>query len=154
MMQSNASMRTLLSSTQAIRTLAPSLKKIADHGFEVRDGCYVLRALSGHANAPRERFDDCTGYECFVNSLHVEDYCTDSPFAQALLFVKDVLRSWQRMRPSSCLVAILTADELSVVVKFHVKRDGEQWLGDDIERYEDPVMSLDSNDDFAVLLKD
>ena len=153
MMRSNAPMRTLLNSTQAVRTLAPSLMQIANDGFEVRDGCYVLRALSMQANAPRARFGDCTGYECFVNSLHVEDYCTETPLAHALLFAMEVLRKWRLEKPTSCLVAILTADEFSVVAKFHVKRDGEQWLGDDIERYEDPVMSVDSNDDFAVLLK-
>jgi hypothetical protein len=153
-MKTNAPMQNLLSTTQTVRVLATSLNDIARDGFEVRNGCYVLRALSKHANTPQARFGDCTGYECFVNSLHVEDYCADSPFAHALLFVTDILRNWQRVQPESCLVAVLTADELSGVVKFHVRRDGEQWLGDDIERYEDPVMSLDSNDDFAVLLKD
>ncbi|CAB3809172.1 hypothetical protein LMG28688_06932 [Paraburkholderia caffeinitolerans] len=154
LMKINGPMRNLLRSTQASRVLAPSLSEIVRDGFEVRDGCSVLRALSKHANVPRARFTDCTGYECFVNSLHVEDYIAEMPFEQALLFVGEILNQWRLEQPVSCLVAILVADELSVVAKFHVKRHGEQWLGDDIERYEDPTMSLDSNDDIATLLKD
>lgn len=153
-MKANGPMRILLSSTKTARVLAPSLREVARDGFEARDGCYVLRALSKHANAPRARFTDCTGYECFVNSLHVEDYSAEMPFEQALLFGREVLQKWRLEQPSSCLVAILMADDLSVVAKFHVKRQGEQWLSDDIERYEDPVMSLDSNDDFAILIND
>lgn len=152
-MKSDGRMRTLLSTTQAARLLAPGLKGIVDNGFEDRDGCCVLHALSAHAKTPRACFVDCTSYECFVNSLHVEDYSSESPFAQALLLVGEILHKWRIEQPANCLVAIVTADELSVVAKFHVKRHGEQWLSDDIERYGNPVMSIDSNDDFSVLLK-
>lgn len=152
-MKANTSMVSLLSETVSTRSLDPSLREIAENGFLKKDDCYILRGLSGTTNATRANFDDCTGYECFFNSLHIEDYDAESPFAQARLFVVQVFRTWITAYPMTPLRAIVSADEFSVVVKFHVRRLGEQWLSDNIEGYEDPVLSIDSDEDVTPLFK-
>jgi len=150
-MKANTSMVSLLSETSTTRSLDPSLREIAENGFVHDDECYILRKLSRTTNAKRTNFDDCTGYECFINSLHIEDYDSESPFAQARLFVAQVFRTWITANPAIPLRAIVSADEFSVVVKFHVRRPGEQWLSDDIDGYEDPVLSIDSDEDVTPL---
>ncbi|WP_260436604.1 hypothetical protein [Burkholderia sp. Bp9004] len=147
MMKINRPMKDALSEARLNCLLNPSLKSIADSGFEVRDECYFLRALLGSTNATRGSFPDCTGYECFVNSLHVEDYDPDLPLAQAVLLVKEVFAIWNAMQQMPQLTAVVSADEFSVVTKFHVHRPGEQWLSDNIDGYDDPVMSIDSDED-------
>jgi hypothetical protein len=144
-------MRIRLSGLQLDRPLALSLKTIADGGFVHHEGCRVLRGLSVTTNATRSTFGDCTGYECFVNSLHVEDYDAEQPLAQAILFVTQIFHVWNASEPDTCLTAIVSADEFSVVAKFHVKRTGERWLSENIEGYEDPVLSIDSDEDIALL---
>lgn len=47
--------------------------------------------------------------------------------------------------PDQALVAIVGADELSVVARFHMNRPGEQWLGENLQAYQDAVMSIDSS---------
>jgi hypothetical protein len=82
MMRINIAMRRLLKGVNFNGPLNHSLMKIVDQGFEARDECYVLRALASKApNATRTHFHDRTGYECFVNSLHVEDYEDVHPLA-------------------------------------------------------------------------
>ena len=148
-MKTNKAMRALLSETRLNRSLAPSLEAIADGGFDTRDGCHILRDVALNTNATRSQFGDCTGYECFVNSLHIEDYDSERPLAQALQFVMYVFRIWNVTQSSTCLTAIVSVDEFSVVTKFHAKRPGEQWLSDNIEGYEDPILSVDSNEEFT-----
>lgn len=146
-MKMNRAMKGALSETRLDCSLAPSLKSIADSGFNLRNGCYVLSGLSGETNVTRESFPDCTGYECFLNSLHVEDYHSVSPLAQAILLVKEVFVVWNAVQRTMRLTAIVSADEFSVVAKFHGQRAGEQWLSNNIEAYNDPVMSIDSDED-------
>jgi hypothetical protein len=90
--------------------------------------------------------------ECFVNSVHVEDYESTMPLMQATQFVMRVFTVWNTSAPRLTLIAIVSADELSVVAKFHVKRPGEQWLSENIEGYDDPVMSIDSTEDIPSVL--
>jgi hypothetical protein len=152
-MKANQAMRSLLSETTLNCSLASSLRTIADSGFIAQEGCYVFRDRPGATNAKRANFDDCTGYECFINSLHIEDYDAERPFEQAVLFVMQVFRVWSSAQPVNLLTAIVSSDEFSVVTKFHIRRLGEQWLSEDIEGYEDPVLSIDSNEDITQFVK-
>ncbi|MBR7963040.1 hypothetical protein [Burkholderia latens] len=146
-MKANRSMKTALRKVWLCYPLSPSLKSIADSGFWLHDECYLLRALLGSTNVTPETFPDRTGYECFVNSLHVEDYDSESPLTQAILFVKEAFSVWNATQRVLQLTAIVSADEFSVVTKFHVRRPKEQWLSNNIDGYDDPIFSIDSDED-------
>jgi hypothetical protein len=149
-MKANASMKEILDTLSFGNPLIPSLKSIGDAGFVKKDGCYLLRSRAEKlTNAKRTDFQDCSGFECFVNSLHVEDYEKQEPLAQAVLLVNELFGLWEASDPMLHLTAIISADELTVVTRFHVRRRGEQWLSDDIEGYIDPVMSVDSDDEIV-----
>jgi hypothetical protein len=149
-MKSNAAMRTLLAEATGGEQLNPALNAIVDRGFNVREGCYFLAALLPAAkNVTRDSFPDRTGYECFVNSIHVEDYDNKAPLCQAIQFVICAFSAWRAAVPALTLMSVVSADEFSVVVKFHVKRPAEQWLSENIEGYEDPILSVESSEDLA-----
>jgi hypothetical protein len=145
-MNANQAMKVLLHDLRLDQPLIPSLKRIAETGFEVRDGCYFLREFAELSRGSRANFIDATGYECFANAIHIEDYEEISPLVQALLFVERAFGVWNATQPAKTLAAVVSADEYSVVVRFHVHRAGEQWLQDDIEGYEDPVLSVGSEE--------
>lgn len=152
-MKINSAMKKQLRGANFDQLLEPSLEAIADFGFEQMDDCHLLRALLTHAkNSRRAAFHDSTAYECFVNSVHVEDYESKMPVVQAIQFVTRILTDWSTSTPKQILIAIISADELSVVVKFHVKRQTEQWLSENIEGYDDPVMSIESTEDIPTAL--
>lgn len=147
-MRSNLSMRMLLEHVGILPVLHQSLYAIATSGFVTRDGCYLISSLLNLAkSAERDNFHDCTGYECFVNSVHVEDYTSNAPLPQALQFVDQVFICWRATNKDSELAAIISVDEYSVVVKFHVSREGEHWLSENTDGYEDPVLLIFSTDD-------
>lgn len=152
-MKSNATMRRLLKDVTLVPTLQPALNVIVERGFTIREECYFLAALlHANTNVTRASFPDCTGYECFVNSVHVEDYEENLPLCQAIQFVRHVFAAWNAANQTITLVAIVSADELSVVVKFHVNRQPELWLSKNIEGFEDAVISIESSEDFTAAL--
>jgi hypothetical protein len=151
-MRANKVAKNLLRKTRLNCQLVGSLKNIADNGFYCLNGCYVFRGLPGGTNVKISNFPDNTGYECFMNSLHIEDCDTEVPFAQAMLFVVATFESWNFFHSDLTLMAIVSANDQSVVTKFHVRRLREQWLSEDIEDYDDPVLTLDSNEDVASVL--
>jgi hypothetical protein len=73
--------------------LAHELRTILDGGLVRRDGCLLLKsqlALTQPYNV--ERFHDETGYECFANHVHLEDFLPSAGacqlLAQALAFAR------------------------------------------------------------------
>ncbi|MCP3657429.1 MAG: hypothetical protein GY734_14675 [Herbaspirillum sp.] len=149
-MKSNLAMTKLLDDV-TVTSLKPALRSIVDRGFDVREGCYFLGALLPTAtNVTKSSFQDCTGYECFVNSLHIEDYDDNNLLSQAIQLASDIFAAWRADMPDLPLISIVSVDETSVVVKFHVKRPTEQWLSENLDGYEDPIMLMESSKDWSL----
>lgn len=123
------------------------LSEIAKNGFEERNGCLILKDFSKRCeNTALELFPDKTGYECFINSLHIEDYSSGDSLDVAIGFVFYVFNLWGDYYGQSVINAILAADDESddVVVKFHELRSTESWLADDLEGYSGGVLVINS----------
>ncbi|WP_080630898.1 hypothetical protein [Burkholderia gladioli] len=146
-MKVNRAMRNILYKVKLNCSINSSLMDVVNGGFVLRDGCYFLSLLLKGVNASMENFPDRTGYECFVNSLHIEDYDPVSPLAQAIIFIKEIFSIWNVVNEVDLLAAIVMVDEFSVVTKFHVDRVGEQWLSSNIDDYDDPVFFILSSED-------
>ena len=56
------------------RALPQKLLMVLNGGFVEEDQCVFLSSLKKRTPVKRIDFPDCTGYECFVNHIHVEDY--------------------------------------------------------------------------------
>lgn len=121
----NARMASVLRVASPATSLPSSLREIVDNGFVCVDGCrLIVGLLPAETNVTRFDFHDRTGYECFVNTLHIEDYDDRNPLGQACEFVMRIFDAWRRHELGQTLVAIVIADELSVVARFHMNRPG------------------------------
>lgn len=150
-MKSNSAMKRLLAAVDSLTPLCGELRRIADEGFNGKDDCHFLAALLRKAtNVTRSEFYDRTGYECFVNSLHIEDYDDRGPLAQAIQFISYVFTVWRTLGHAMPLVAVVNVDEFGVIVRFHAKRPAEQWLNDNLEAYSDPTMSIESPENLGI----
>ena len=123
------------------------LREIVEAGFVGDDGCYLLKKyLEIGTNVSFSDFPDKTGYECFINSVNIDDYVKDNYLAQGLCFVRNILSRWNEFQDDEVLMAILSLDELGSKVKFHTLREGEQWLADELDEYEEAILLVDSSE--------
>jgi hypothetical protein len=126
-----------------------SLQTVVDQGFSISDDFAILAKFGiSDTNATRANFQDDTGFECFINHLHLADYVeVDQQVGQGGLFVKLIFEHWRSHAPDGCLNAIVGIDSSGdVVIRFHRRRANESWLSEDIDGYEEAVMEMTSLD--------
>ncbi|RVU36796.1 hypothetical protein EOI86_16665 [Hwanghaeella grinnelliae] len=142
-------MRDLLHGVQpANLVISPSLQLLLDEGFLWRGGaCLLAHFADGQRNFRPNDYQDLTGYECAVNSLHIEDYATTDVVAQTYMFVEQLVGMWNRTHTDEKARVIVTSDEGDVVVKMHTIRIGEEYLAADLEGYLDAVLEVDTTDE-------
>lgn len=141
---------TMAAELQAIdwtgKTLPATLDALVAPGFCERDGLSLLRALSTiDTNAGAADFPDQTGHECFLNSIHIDDYVEADYLSHALLFVDECFARWRASGQPFLLNALVAGNEFGVVVKLHRLRNGESLINDDLEKYPDALLVADSS---------
>lgn len=152
-MKINSKMSRLLRNATIDGPLDPSLKALLESGFSRLGDCELLTGLLARIqNAGLKDFPDAVGFECFVNSIHIEDYDQDEPLSQAIVFVRELFKTWYETKSHQILVAVISADDDSIVVRFHLNRPDQQWLNDDLERYLDAILQVDSSDDLTAIV--
>jgi len=130
------------------RQLLSALSDLATQGVTERAGCFFLAALVDKGtNAVEANFLDRTGWECFLNSVHIDDFASSDYLLNACLFVQSIFREWKRRGYPGIFQAIISNDEYGTVVKFHLLRNGESWIGSDLEGYEESILLVDSCED-------
>ena len=131
--------------------LLPALAVLVEPGFVRLNGAIVLRALAQGARAVSlSDFPDETGYESFVNHIHIEDYMPhggEPTSASALLtngisLASSLRKLLRQSFPGEEFEVILTLQENHCAVRFHKKRMGELWLGDDLDDYEGEALMV------------
>ena len=141
-MRTNQQMTRLLKTLQVRDViLSPEMSSALEKGFVEEQGC-VLFASEAH-NTARTSVGNCfdeTGYECFVNHVHI----TGLP--EALEFAKRLTQALaERFRDR--FVVILSFDGRDATVRFHKLRAGQPWLNDNLEGYkEEGIAVFDSSD--------
>ncbi|WP_155953880.1 hypothetical protein [Pseudomonas sp. URIL14HWK12:I7] len=150
MIKMNGKMKKELEGVDRVeRQLPSSLADIAAAGIIENGGCFLLSALASKStNAAESDFLDRTGWECFVNSIHIDDFAESDYLFNAILFVRSVFGEWARRRYGGGFQSIISSDEFGSVVKFHFLRDGESWVGSDLEKYEESILLVDSAQDY------
>lgn len=126
--------------------LSPKLSKLIELGFYELDDCTFCVAFASLAtNATVKDFPDKTGYECFVNSIHIDDFVESDYLAHACMFVEGFFNVWRQRKKKQIIRAIISSNKSGAVVKFHVIREGESWTDQDLEKYEDAVLVAESS---------
>ncbi|AXF61878.1 hypothetical protein DVA43_21220 [Leclercia sp. W6] len=111
-----------------------------EKGFVKQADCFFLAAL--FTVYPNDNYlMDKTGVECFVNSFHIDDYVSERYLDYACLFCNTILNKWPLERNDKKLNMIVSMDEFGAVVKFHVIRQGETWLSNNLEKYEEAIFA-------------
>lgn len=126
--------------------LTADLEAALADGLTERQGCLVLASQSSPAQ-PAD-FDDATGYEAFINHLHIDtdDGSAVSKAIHAAARVAEMVQSRMLQsrgdeRPVRLIVSAEHRD--AATVRFHRLRAGEEWLADDLESYPEAVCVRD-----------
>lgn len=129
--------------------LHPALAAIVEPGFVRVNGTIVLKALTQGAKAVSlADFPDETGYESFVNHIHIEDYVPHENRSVLLLMANSIslassLRRLLRQSfPSEEFEIIVSFQENHYTVRFHKKRAGQEWLRDDLDDYQEEALMV------------
>ena len=125
--------------------LPAKLGELLSAGFIDQDGCVFFADLAKRAgSASRSDFPDLTGYECFVNRVHIDDYVEGADestlAALGVAFARRLSDLLSNGRGE--FNVIVGSDELSCSVRFHRVRAGEAWLSDDLESYQDEAIAV------------
>ena len=131
-------------------TLDPAMEALINDGFDEVNGCVILRRFRRSADATTiEGCGDETGFEAFVNHIHLEDLLAPSTTPQILLaqaaeYVRRLATQLSVAYPDRRFQIIVAVGD-SCTVRFHTVRIGMSWLGDDLDAYPEAVLSVAVN---------
>lgn len=125
-----------------------ALGEIVHGGFCSEDGCFFLKkCFEVDTNVSRKDFFDKTGYECFINSINIDDYVDSNYLEYGVLFVRNVFSLWNSFEKNKKFISIVSLSDFGLKVKFHLARPDERWLDENLEGYENSILVVDSSEE-------
>jgi hypothetical protein len=124
--------------------LNSELLKIAASNFiEINDCWFLNSLLNKQLHIKSSEFIDKTGYECFVNSLHIDDFVKKNFLSQAILFIGEIIENWVNLNNHKSLEIILSETDFGISIKFHLVRENEEWIAiNDVEKFTEGIMII------------
>jgi hypothetical protein len=136
-MQANLRMQKLLQKlfrkSEFPKELPRNLKEILNAGFVRRGGCLLLAWSADRSFGGKGM--DRTGYECFVNHIHIAN------FPHAWLYANELSKKLKLSRSGECAV-IVSFDGNDATVRFHKRRPGPAWCAEDLEGYREEAVAI------------
>jgi hypothetical protein len=121
-MKMNQNMRRFLEQLQTDESvLSAELSSVLEAGFVEGKGCVLLASLASDSAFARAAAEDETGYECFINHLHIENLGEAPEFARRLN--KALVESFE-----DSFVVIVSFDGREATVRFHRLRADQTWF--------------------------
>ena len=122
--------------------LTKALSQLLAQGFTQLDGAIVFTAAHNLGeNVEPKNFPDLTGFECFVNHVHVEDQL-ERPVSNEIALLRQgiafALETETRLRskfPRKPFKVIVASTAHGCGVRFHLRRPGEELLASDLDSY-------------------
>jgi hypothetical protein len=132
--------------------LAGKLQQLLKSSLAEFESAIFLDALLNQAAKDAKlHFDDLTGWECFVNHIHVEDYLgkrkgKEIPLdilLQGLKYATELTKKLQEYRAgeTNFLIIVSFADQ-ACSVRFHKFRTNEEWVSENLEQYADEAVCV------------
>lgn len=113
-----------------------SLVNVKDDSLIEKNECVLSeQSYSVNRHISPHSFSDKTGYECFINSFHVEDYVSENCISAAYWYLQNLFAHWNRSCANKVLVGIISNDSDSTVLRFHLYRKGEYFLDENLDAY-------------------
>jgi len=136
-----------------ISHLDPGLQAIVSRGLSEHDGCWLLTELfHPESSTPRSAFPDDTGYEAFINHVHLDDVIDVASGELSKHLLKQGIAYAHALRelatPAGAFRIVLSVEAtepLNLGVRILRRRPGEGWLSNDLEQYrEHAVLVIDT----------
>ena len=148
-MRLNSRMRRLVPEAPShVRMVRPELSEVADHEFTRSGDCIVF---SGQPHLSRNDFPDRSGYECFANHIHIEDFVSESSpenlVDQSFALATSLNQRLREFAPDASFRFIIAASGGGCTLRFHVVRAGEQWEKEDLESYGEEAIAVIESDE-------
>jgi hypothetical protein len=127
-----------------------NLKKIINPKFVKVHDCIIIsekqsKELEKYYNQAMSMYDDEVGYEASNTETRINDYFEkEITVVEALNIGIDICETWKKylkmIEPQSQFCMVITCDGEYVTLRFHkIRSNTENWLCNDLERYEEPV---------------
>jgi hypothetical protein len=101
------------------------------------------RANSGHISVGQ--FEDRTGYECFLNHVHLPCRRGRRSFLSTFGYIAALRKSLAAFCNDRHFLIIASFSDGECTVRFHQFRQDERWLTDDLEGYElEAILEIDT----------
>ena len=84
-----------------------------------------------------------TGYECFINHVHLPFGQTREALVSCLRYAIALQRGLVQVHPRRKFRVIVSVGDGDCTVRFHEERTGESWIADNLEGYTEAVLVLD-----------
>jgi hypothetical protein len=135
-MKTNQNMRRFLGELRDGRpVLSPELLRVLADGFVEDQGCVLLASEARGSVFDRAAAQDETGYECFINHVHVEG------LGEALEFGRRLNHTLAATFGGG-FVVIVAFDGFKATVRFHRLRVDQRWLSEDLEEYREEGIAV------------
>lgn len=128
----------------------PTLRKIGGAIIERHGGLFFKKfypTSKKKVEPDRSASHDLTGFECFINKVHLEDLIAGNVLELlkgAVLLGNEILNRPPRAHGKIRVIVGLQEDLRVCTLRFHVVRPNEVWLVDNLEEYEDAVLVIES----------
>lgn len=141
--------------------LPDEVREILHEGLSFDGDCVLLRYYAeSNPHLTVSKFQDETAFEAFVNKIYIEASTVSEAVSIGLTAVDALVALVERGVDRPCRVVlsiddrnwpILDADQAedeveippSASLRFHVRRDGEEWIDTHLENYRQPVLMRD-----------
>jgi hypothetical protein len=129
-----------------------SIAELLNSSLVQQGDCIFLSLLLKKSHVRQNDFPDHTGYEAFVNHIHVSDLLesresSDIPFfllKQGIMLAHALRKKLICTYPDTAFQIAVSYDEIECTVRFYRMRDNESWLTSDLEQYtEEAIMAIE-----------
>jgi hypothetical protein len=112
--------------------------------FEYVDGSVLLKQeFQGTQHVKPSDFQDRTGYESFINHVHLRFEQSRESLVSCLRYTIALQTGLARLQPRRHFQIIVAVDEGDCTVRFHEVRIGESWVAENLEGYSEALLVLD-----------
>ena len=114
--------------------------------FDYVDGSVLLKQeFQGTRHVKASDFPDRTGYESFINHVHLRFDQTRESLVSCLRYALALQTGLARLQPRRHFQIIVAVGEDDCTVRFHELRIGESWVAENLEGYSEAVLVLDDD---------
>jgi hypothetical protein len=143
---------------ESLPKLSEKILEIIEGGIIEIDGIYIFAkfakdfteteyVVSAKNSEYRSDSIDETGIECSENHIHLDSYQGEQSGLESmkcmLLLSKLILKEMEKFDTKFRIIFSI-GSEMDVVIRFHALRNGQTWISDNLEGFQEAIVVIDS----------